>query len=106
MRKCGKITCEHPSLTCTQCLADLGAESVTTNETGNMLLSAGWRDIKKELPERSGLYIVCLKNNVIFDMQFYKYNGKPYWYKNGFSRENPDNPVIYWMPLPVPPSCR
>ena len=54
-----------------------------------------WHKVSEELPEASGLYIICTDKGSVFPAHFYADCGR---FNALFGKS-----VVYWMPFPKPP---
>ena len=56
---------------------------------------SGWKHVK-EKPTQRGRYLVCATDGKMFDCRY----SQDYWHKNNIGYRD----ILYWMPLPQPPS--
>ena len=56
---------------------------------------SGWKHVK-EKPTQRGRYLVCATDGKMFDCRY----SQDCWHKNNIGYRD----ILYWMPLPQPPS--
>ena len=62
-----------------------------------------WVSVDDRMPEISGKYIVCTKNDKVYQTKFYSYteNKGGHWGQKDKGRS-----ITHWMPLPKPPKMK